>query len=182
VTGFETARDFLVELGADEVAHHAGRSLLDHLIATHDLLVAWKRPPAVALAGLCHSVYGTQAFDVACVAPGERDRVRAAIGEHAERLAFLFSALDRERFLAAPDALSVTSRFDGASTSIDVDERTALCDILIANELDLAIAKKGADRPDKIAKKVAPFIAALEPHISPETAAAYEAAISELNR
>jgi SsrA-binding protein len=29
-----------------------------------------------------------------------------------------------------------------------------MCEILFANELDLAIAKKGADRPDKIEKKL----------------------------
>jgi hypothetical protein len=167
------AIDLLTSLGADQVQHHAQRNLLTHLLATYDLLIAWGRPEAVALAGLYHSIYGTSAFDHACVAPHERGRIEAVIGAAAERIAFLFSAMERDAFLDTVGSGILVNRFDGTSISVSSAETSALCDILLANELDLAIAKKGADRPDKIAKKVGPCFALMEAHLSEAGRTAY---------
>lgn len=166
----------LKELGAEEIGHHAGRSLMQHLCATYRLLGEWGAPEPLALAGLCHSVFSTSEFGDARLDPGNRDRVRAVIGSQAERLAFLFCAMDRQAFLATLGQDVIVNRFEGESLAIEPHETRACCEVLLANELDLAIAKKGADRPDKIAKKVGPCFALIEAYVSDAAKQAYRAA------
>ncbi len=169
----QAAIDLLGQLDARNIAHRANRDLMTHLEATYDLLVSWDAPEAVALAGLFHSVYGTHAFEHACLLPEERAEVRAVIGEGAERLAYLFGALERDEFLADVGSSRLVSRFDDAPVEVSADETRAMCEILLANEIDLAIAKKGADRPDKIKKKVGPIYALIEDFVSPAAKACY---------
>ncbi len=172
----------LKELGAEEIEHHAERSLLEHLSATFTLLTAWGATKELALAGLCHSVYSTSEFGDARLDPQNRDQVRDVIGTEAERLAFLFCAMDRAAFLDDPGGNKIKNRFDGKDVAIETGETKAMCEILFANELDLAIAKKGADRPDKIAKKVGPCFALIETHISEAARQAYSAATDGVNQ
>ncbi len=169
----EAALTLLRELGADVVRHHAGRTLLEHLIATHDLLTGWQCTPDVAVAGLFHSIYGTSEFNTACLPPDARAQVSDVIGDGAERLAYLFSAMSRDNFLENIGQGRVKSRFGDGELCVSDDETGALCDILLANELDLAIAKKGKDRPDKIAKKVGPIFEIIGAHVSRAAADAY---------
>ena len=69
-----------------------------HLIGVNDLLRGWDVPHHVQLAGLFHSVYGTEGFD-----PGKsfvvpytsRPTIIDAIGAKAERLSFIFCVLER---------------------------------------------------------------------------------------
>lgn len=88
------AKDFLRTRGADQM-NHTGRTLYDHLVATHDALTVRGEPDHVCLAGLFHSVYGTNAFKQVLVPLSEREAVRKVIGEQAESLAFQFCTLDR---------------------------------------------------------------------------------------
>lgn len=173
----KSAIAFLKELGADTIAHRANRNLLEHLIAIYELLARWHHEQPVAVAGLMHSVYGTSAFETACLAPSERQRVRAIVGEQAERLAYLFSAMERDQFLGSLGSNRIVSRFgDGAIEVSDADTRI-LCEILFANELDLAIAKKGADRPGKIEKKLGPVFNQTAEYLSIAARNAYRDAI-----
>src|SRR5262245_31983563 len=107
----------LEELGMNDRRHLAGRSLAEHLNATFDILADWGAPEEVRLAGLFHSVYGTEAFDHPTLPPDglSRLRVRGAIGTAAERLAYLFCALEREPFLANPSGGRLANRFDGTA-------------------------------------------------------------------
>ncbi|MFQ5625818.1 MAG: DUF6817 domain-containing protein [Methyloligellaceae bacterium] len=173
----KSAISFLKELGADTIAHHANRNLLEHLIATYELLAGWHHEQAVALAGLMHSVYGTAAFETACLAPSERGRVRAIVGERAERLAFLFSAMERDQFLDTLGSNLIVSRFGDGTTAVSDADTRIMCEILFANELDLAIAKKGADRPDKIEKKLGPVFKKTAEYLSTAARNAYRDAI-----
>jgi hypothetical protein len=157
---------FLTEVGATHTPHHAGRSLSTHLAATWKILNDWQQPEAICIAGLCHSVYGTDAFDTACLGPEDRARVRNKIGIDAEKISYLFGAMERDTFLANFTSGSITDRFTRKSMKTSKDERAAICHILLANELDLVIAKKGASRPDKVLKKVAPIYQILEPELS----------------
>ena len=84
----------LRDVQTDETDHLAG-TLLDHLVGTHDVLEGWGLSRDVCNAGLFHSVYGTQLFDVQSVTYDQRANVRNAIGTYAERLAYLFSVIDR---------------------------------------------------------------------------------------
>ncbi|WP_144264586.1 DUF6817 domain-containing protein [Polaromonas sp. C04] len=76
-------------------AAHSGRTLFDHLLGTYSLLEDWRQPTAVCLAGLFHSIYGTNAFQRQSLAPDQRPELQAAIGREAEALAWLFCAIDR---------------------------------------------------------------------------------------
>lgn len=175
----QSAMNLLVRIDADHVAHRAERNLMTHLQATYDLLVSWDSPEEVALAGLFHSVYGTDAFEHACLLPAERALVRAVIGEEAERLAYLFCALERDEFLADIGSSRLVSRFEDGLIDVSAGETRAMCEILLANEIDLAIAKKGSDRPDKIEKKVGPIYALIKDYVSPAATACYRLATAK---
>jgi len=175
----QAALTLLVRLDAERVAHRAERDLMTHLRATYELLVSWEAPEPVALAGLFHSIYGTDAFEHACLLPGERTEVRMVIGEDAERLAYLFCALERDEFLADVGSNRLVSRFGDGLVEVSAFETRAMCEILLANEIDLAIAKKGLGRPDKIMKKVGPIYALIENYVSDAAKACYLAVTAQ---
>jgi hypothetical protein len=86
-----SVKDFLSKLGASAVPH-GQRSLLEHLIGTCRLLEEHKERDAVCLAGLCHSIYGTNLFKhVTLESETGREMLRAEIGAEAENLVWLFS-------------------------------------------------------------------------------------------
>jgi hypothetical protein len=156
----------LEEIGVSETDHLAGRSLAEHLTATFEILADWGAPEEVTLAGLFHSVYGTEAFDHPSLPPDglSRLRVRYAIGTAAERLVYMFCALEREMFLANPAGRGLANRFDGTALVFRAGDLAAICEIFMANEIDLAIAKKGRD-PRRIAAKTQPIVELLLPHL-----------------
>jgi hypothetical protein len=91
-------RQILTLLNANGIAslpHSGNRTLYDHLTATRKVLHAWDQPPEIQLAGLCHSIYSTEAYHHQAVPLSERSKVQRIIGIRAERLAFLFSAVLR---------------------------------------------------------------------------------------
>lgn len=176
----EEAVNFLKSQGCGDIVHRGGRSLLTHLLGTHALISSWGLPDSVALAGMFHSIYGTSHFEESCLSagPAERKSVRAVIGAEAERLAHLFSAMDRHAFLANPLADTMPNRLADEPLELRPGDAGALCDILLANELELAVALKGADRPDKIERKVGPWFEMINRHVSDAARSAYETAIS----
>ena len=92
----EVARMLLHSCGSEQ-APHSGRTLLLHLQGTHDLLKTWGNPPCVCLAGLFHSIYGTNAFRRRSLGADQRPSLRAAIGVEAEALAWIFCSIQRPR-------------------------------------------------------------------------------------
>lgn len=88
---------YLRALRAHDVPH-SNHSLLDHLIGTAAVLQGWSCDEPVCLAGLFHSVYGTEGFKTVLVTIDEREDVAKHIGVRAERLSFLFSQMDRRSF------------------------------------------------------------------------------------
>jgi (p)ppGpp synthase/HD superfamily hydrolase len=79
---------------------HSGRSLIEHLTGTADLLAQWECDKDVVLAGLCHSVYGTDSYHTVTIDHSRRDEVRALIGEKAERLAWEFGNRKNPRIVS----------------------------------------------------------------------------------
>lgn len=84
----------LVASGAQQTPH-SGRTLLGHLQGTYLLLQSWGNTDAVCLAGLFHSIYGTNAFTHQSLLASQRADLQAAIGAEAEALAWLFCSIDR---------------------------------------------------------------------------------------
>jgi hypothetical protein len=81
--------------------------------------------------------------------------------------------MDRNCFLEDPGASSVPSRLDLPRLTLKDGDSEALCDILLANQLDHAIALKGIDRPDKIASKIDPYYELIGPYVSQAARHAY---------
>jgi hypothetical protein len=92
---FRELTDYLAGLGTDTVPH-TGTYFLSHLIGVYRDLKGWDAPEHVCLAGLFHSIYGTEAFQGFALPVERRDEVRELIGERAERLAYVNCALTRE--------------------------------------------------------------------------------------
>jgi len=135
----QQALDLLEEIGAEDTDHPRG-TLSEHLRGTYDVLVGWGCERDVCLAGLYHSVYGTEVFETVTVALDARDKVREAIGTDAERLVYLYCALARESLY---DNLStggppycVRSRLEGTEFRLTRDEYAGLLTIDLANRLE----------------------------------------------
>ena len=129
---------FLASAGADRVHHHGG-TLLDHLVATHRLLVEWGCPPHVCSAGLFHSFYSWLAEPTA----KSRVALAEAIGQDAEALVHLFTTTSPEDVLdarkaGAPDHLLLRNGSEDVPVQFDV-----YCNLL---RLDLANTQDLLDR------------------------------------
>ena len=127
----------LEELQA-HVTSHSRRTLLAHLKGTHALLVEWENPPAVCVAGLFHSIYGTYLFDRHSADMSMRGRIRDAIGAEAERLVYVFCVTDRRCFYEHLGESSVRLRDIVHDRNLDLDGESlaALIEIEVANVLD----------------------------------------------
>jgi hypothetical protein len=80
---------------AGAMPHAGGRSLLEHLIGTAELLGRWGQPDTIRRAALIHSVYGTEVYRHAIAGEGDRSELAAVAGEDAEQLAYLFAVTPR---------------------------------------------------------------------------------------
>lgn len=163
-TSSYSAIGLLVAIGADRQPHLHG-SLLAHLIGTAKILEDVGCDSDTCRAGLFHSVYGTQQFKGMLLSLDDRARVRAQIGEAAERLAWLFASIERREFAAAcvrgaPYAITLL-RDQGAVTlsQRDVEQLAAL---LWANQLEQSYP--GEPMPAEIAKLKALVNPALQDH------------------
>lgn len=143
-------------LGADAFAHVNG-SLALHLQGTEALLRRWGNREAVCLGGLYHAVYGTDRITGSLADLGMREAIAAVLGSEAEELAYLYGACARETFhprIGTPDQLMFADRFAACEYPISASRLRDLCEITVANEVDLALAnarfrgKHGADLID----------------------------------
>lgn len=97
----ELRLQFLRKANTDGMPH-SDRGLLDHLLGTRQLLVEWETRPALCDAGLFHSVYGTEYYELQAIPLTMRSEVQQLIGEEAESLAWLFCMIRRESLLENP--------------------------------------------------------------------------------
>jgi len=129
----------LEEIGAEDTDHPRG-TLADHLRGTYGLLTGWGCERDLCLAGLYHSVYGTDVFRTVTVAPDSRGKVAAVIGDNAERLAYVYCALVRESLYdnlrTGGPPYAVRNRLDGSSIELDRDDYAGLVTIDLANRLE----------------------------------------------
>jgi hypothetical protein len=91
----------LKRMGAFYMTHNKRleRKLGEHLLSTYDALKKLGADEEVALAGGLHSIYGTSVFRKVTVPPERRSVIRGLFGERAERLAWLFSVINRPKCL-----------------------------------------------------------------------------------
>ena len=87
----------------------------------------------VALGGGLHSIYGTNAFRQMTVTPEQRPIIQGLFGERPERLAWLFSRINRPKGLEDGYPLDYETRQPIAMTEQEFDD---LQMIEVANLLD----------------------------------------------
>jgi hypothetical protein len=92
---------YIQALGYDEVPHGsrqadlANGSFWDHLVGVEEVMRGWGMPETLCLAGLYHSVYGTEGFQLYTLPLTEREVVRSVIGERGELAVFYNCVMDR---------------------------------------------------------------------------------------
>jgi aspartate beta-hydroxylase len=122
--------------------HAAGRSLLDHLCETSAIVRRWGQPDWLADAALLHSVYGTDRYPKRLLPLSVRSQLRELAGDHAERIAYLFSRVPRGPLLAG------TYRWAPVPINDDLaptrDELDALVILHMANMAEQARAQDGS--------------------------------------
>ena len=114
-------REFLASIGTADTPHGSrvdatgkpAGSFFDHLTGAEDQLREWGCTEAVCMAGLFHSVYGTEGFQGFTLPLSDRPKVREVIGERAERIAFYNCVMDRHSL----DTLARAAAAAGASAA-----------------------------------------------------------------
>lgn len=132
------AMELLDSVGAVDVEHPSG-TLLQHLRGTYDMLESWGCPEHLCLAGLYHSVYGTEVFERQTIPLEARNQVRQAIGERAEELAYLYCAIRRSSLydnLRRGSPHTVEDRGGEQITLRSVEQLSELLTLDVANRLE----------------------------------------------
>jgi len=133
--------DILSKLGRFGVSttDHGQTTLRAHLKGTHDVLNTWACPRYVCLAGLCHSIYGTESFSKVPATIDNRDYVQGLIGSDAEQLAYLFGAHVKESLwknLDRAENYSIADRFTNKEIALSEQELSDLITITLGNWLE----------------------------------------------
>lgn len=91
--------DFLKRLNAHSIPH-SQIPLLEHLVGTYRLLKVWGVPEYVCVAGLYHSIYGTQTFNISLIQPQQRESVKQIISPQSEKLVYYFYVQEKKHFFS----------------------------------------------------------------------------------
>lgn len=111
--------------------HTGDTSFDEHLSGVQAVLRNWGAPDHVCLAGLMHSIYGTEGFQGFKLPLSSRPVIRSLIGEKAERLVWIFCMVDRwsvDQTVAFPDVhrkgepIQFRSRVELGSFLLEVTE------------------------------------------------------------
>ena len=129
---------FLREVNTEGMPH-SNRALLDHLLGTRHLLVEWGVRPALCDAGLFHSVYSTEYYELTAIPLSMRNDVRQLIGNDAESLVWLFCVMRRKTLgqnLGRDRDLKVQHRLTGEWLSLTNTQFSDLVTMTFANSLE----------------------------------------------
>jgi hypothetical protein len=139
VRDFKRYTDFLVDLGVEKIPH-TSKTYLGHLIAVCRFMEAQGCDEELCLAGLFHSIYGTERFQGFTLSLQRRAELRALIGERAERLAYLNCAMDRASFDLAlqnnAEPLRFTDRITGEEVRLSRQDFDDLCRVHLYDWLE----------------------------------------------
>ena len=172
---FDDAVALLRSVQCEMIGHSRG-GLLDHLIGTYELLKEWGTEESVCLAGLFHSVYGTETFRGGKDPLLTRNVVRSAIGAQAERLAWLFGTKTNRSFWKAARSLSngevrvdLEHRVTGERLSCSKAEMISLISMVLANAIEQGSRNALPERSNPLS------LERLLPFCVPKASAAYSA-------
>lgn len=134
----ESRLRFLRKASTEQMPH-TEVGLFDHLLGTRRLLVEWEARPALCDAGLFHSIYSTEHYELKAVPLSMRDEVRQVIGDEAESLVWLFCMMRRTtlgRNLHRDKDLSVQHRLTGEWIPLTEGQFRDLITMTFANCLE----------------------------------------------
>ncbi len=146
---------FLRSHGAERLVHAGGRTLLDHLVGTYEIVRRWEQPLVLQHAALVHSVYGTDVYAQRLLPLSRREDVARVAGDQAERLAYLFCVTRRDLLFAGthiwardlPGLTGVGDRDAYAQPPATRAELDPLVLLHMANTAEQARAKDGSPAP-----------------------------------
>ena len=105
--------NFLLSIGAQNIPH-SGKTFLNHCINVYNFLRKGNCSDDICYAGLLHSIYGNDIFDVDFKI--ERKTIKDLIGEEAESIVYYFNSTSRDELWK--------------------EKKPNIIPILVANELD----------------------------------------------
>jgi hypothetical protein len=135
---FDRVTSFLKAHSVERIAHVNG-DLLSHLEGTSELLREWGNPLGLCLAGLCHTVYGTDGFRVSLLDISRRSELRQIIGSQAEEIVYFYASCDRSHVypqIGYSSAVEFRDRFTGALFVPDSPLFKSFLELTFANELE----------------------------------------------
>ena len=131
--------DFLIALGIDRVSH-TQKTYLGHLVNVYRLMESHGCTEELCRAGMFHSIYGTEKFQGFKLPVEKRGEVAALIGERAERLGYMNSAVDRasmDRELDKDgDSYCITDRITGEAVNLNRADFEDLCRVHLFDWLE----------------------------------------------
>ncbi|GIW79318.1 MAG: hypothetical protein KatS3mg105_1125 [Gemmatales bacterium] len=126
----KTLTNFLVSLGVDKIAH-TKKTYLAHVIGVYRDLEARGFDRDVCLAGMFHSIYGTEMFQRFKLPLDRRQEIRDLIGERAERIAYYNCVMDRGSFYEAAksdgEAYTIVDRLTRQPITMNRQDFDDLC-------------------------------------------------------
>ena len=123
-----------------EEKDHWDCTLYEHLLGVRQLLLDLGARPALADAGLFHSVYGTETFHEISIPLSMRPQLQALIGEEAEQAAWLFGSIRRETLdgnIGQTTDIAVQHRVSGDWLPLTRAEFLDQVNLLFINELEI---------------------------------------------
>ncbi len=158
MTTFSDLIAYLQKLGTADVEHTHG-TYLGHVAGVYRDLQAWGCPEDVCRAGMFHSIYGTEIFRSFSLPLERRSEVRELIGERAERLAYLNSAIDYASFDGLIEQGShpaiMLDRFTGRQIEVSPEDFDDLCRIHLCDRLEQAPRSKDWDFRPAVFRRLA---------------------------
>jgi hypothetical protein len=118
---------------------HSETTLTSHLKGTYEILKRWDCENYICMAGLCHSIYGTESFSKTPATLDNREFMNKLIGQEAEELTYLFGAHQKEflwRNLHRVDSFSLHDRFLDRPLVISSKSLSDLITLTLANWLE----------------------------------------------
>ena len=135
-----TPTQVLTKLGVPStLVHMKDRLYVDHLLSVYAGLESWGMPVWVCMAGLLHSIYGTDRFSFWRLTLDQRKNVSDLVGADAELLAYVNCALYRGEFdykvIFGSDRV-ISNRFGGVLRFADDMNLLYLYAVQLADWLD----------------------------------------------
>jgi len=118
---------------------HTDEGLISHLKGTYDILETWDCDEYLCVAGLCHSIYGTESYRNRPIDLSERRDIQEIIGVEAEEMAYFFGAHEKDSLwanLQREKEFKINDRLNSKEIYLSEEQLKALITLTLANWLE----------------------------------------------